>query len=88
MPQSQPYGAGPQYGQGEQAAYYQQQQQPAGYGQPQQQAPYGGYQGGDAKMALAPEGYEGEKFAPKKPKFNDVSTPDGGHVLRCACVSW
>ncbi|PWN47996.1 DUF580-domain-containing protein [Violaceomyces palustris] len=64
MNQSQPYGGAPPP---QNDSYYN-----GGYNQQQggfshQQA----YQGGDAKMALKPDGFEGERFKPAKPKFHD-----------------
>ena len=64
--QQQPYP--PQQGGGQANDYYQQASQPPppnGYGNGN-----GGYNG-DSKMALAPNDFQGEKFSPKKPKFNE-----------------
>jgi hypothetical protein len=61
------YGAYPPPQGGQQQAYYQQQNAPGGY------APQQPQYGGDGKMALAPNGYQGERFEPAKPKFRDVS---------------
>jgi hypothetical protein len=84
---SAPYAGGPQ-GTNQASHYNSQQQAPAGYGggqqhggnnagyynaPPPQQQQQQGYYGADAKMSLAPQGYEGERFKPKKPKFRDVS---------------
>lgn len=66
MQQGAPYSQQAPYQGGQQQQYYAQQQQPAGV------PAYGGYQGSDSKMALKPENYEGERFAPAKPKFHDI----------------
>lgn len=75
MYNNQPYAPQQAYGgppQGQQADYYNQQSNyppPNGNGNGN---PNGNnYYGGDQKMALAPNGYEGERFSPKKPKFNE-----------------
>lgn len=69
MNQGQPYAPQAPYNGGQQQqAYYQQgAQQPGGA-----PAPYGGYQGADAKMALAPDGFQGQRFEPAKPKWHDI----------------
>lgn len=68
------YGAYPPPQGGQQQAYYEQQNAPGGY------APQQPQYGGDNKqgMALAPNGFQGERFEPAKPKFRDVS--GGGEV--------
>ena len=71
MNQSGPYNQQAPYNGGNQQQYYQQTQQPGGWNGQQQQMQQP-YQGNDAKMGLAPNGYEGERFAPQKPKFNDI----------------
>ncbi|KAK0540012.1 pH nine-sensitive protein 1 [Tilletia horrida] len=58
--QQQPYGYPPQ--QQQQHDFEKQQQQPGGGGY---------YGGGDKPGVLAPSGFEGERFAPKRPKFRD-----------------
>lgn len=75
MNPSGPYDQQAPYGGGNQQQYQQQSQQPGGWNVQQpggwnnQQA---AYQGGDAKMGLAPDGYQGQRFEPEKPKFNDL----------------
>lgn len=64
MNQSGPYNQQAPYGGGNQQQYDQESQQPGGYNGNQQ------YKGG--KMGLAPEGYQGQPFAPEKPKFHDI----------------
>jgi len=66
MNQSGPYNQQAPYNGGNKQQYYQQSQQPGGY---QQQQPYNG---NDAKMGLAPEGFQGQRFEPEKPKFHDI----------------
>ncbi|KAE8257926.1 hypothetical protein A4X13_0g2034 [Tilletia indica] len=63
MPQSAPYAPNQQQQQG----YPPNQQQDF---EKQQQQPGGGYYG-EKPGTLAPQGYEGERFAPKRPKFQD-----------------
>lgn len=70
MNQGGPYAPQAPYN-GGQEQYHQQQQQPGGWGKPPPNQ-FNGYQGGDAKMALAPEGYQGQRFEPSKPKFHDI----------------
>lgn len=60
MNESNPYNQQAPYNGGNQQQYYDQSQQP------------GGYQGKDAKMGLAPDGFQGQRFAPEKPKFHDI----------------
>lgn len=78
MQQAPQYGGGNGYGypppnnanQGGQAhGYYNEASGPGGYGKQQQY--------GSGPMPLAPEGYQGQRFAPAKPKIRDVS------VLSC-----
>ncbi|CAD6889275.1 unnamed protein product [Tilletia controversa] len=79
MPQSAPYGQQQQQQpqQQQQQGYYPPQQQQQDYAKQQQQpggggySGYGGAGGGDKPGVLAPNGYEGERFAPTKPKFRD-----------------
>lgn len=58
------------YNGGQQQQYYDQSQYPpppngTGYGQAYPPS-------GDYKMPLAPDGYQGERFEPQKPKFQDI----------------
>jgi hypothetical protein len=61
MNQSGPYNQQAPYNGGNQFQYDQESQQPGGF----QQADKG-------KMGLAPEGFQGQRFAPEKPKFHDI----------------
>ena len=67
MQQNAPYAQQAPYQGGDQQQYYNQQQQPGGAPPPQ-----GYYQGKDDKMALKPDNYQGQRFEPSKPKFNDI----------------
>jgi hypothetical protein len=61
MNSSDPYSQQAPYNGGGQQEYMQQSQQPGG-----------GYEGKDAKMGLAPDGFQGQRFIPEKPKFHDI----------------
>lgn len=67
MNTSGPYNQQAPYNGGNQQAYEQQSQQPGGWNGKQQP-----YNGNDAKMGLAPEGFQGQRFEPEKPKFHDI----------------
>lgn len=75
MQQGAPYAQQAPYqgGDGQQQQYHAQQQQPGGAPSPgYYNASNGGYQAGDAKMALKPDNYQGQRFEPEKPKFHDI----------------
>lgn len=67
MNTSGPYNQQTPYNGGNQQAYEQQSQQPGGWNGSKNP-----YEGGDPKMGLAPEGFQGQRFEPEKPKFHDI----------------